>query len=252
MLYLVLSPSCLSQMEIPYLLNNSPDFFGEQPHDAHWATYELDGTTVDGEQGYFGTVRVHDDYWNIDDEDRAYYNFDVRNSMNLSKKDFDGLLHFNRKYRNCALLLHATNVEEIWAWSQGQYIKIIGAFMGNWENNLEYWAMREYNDIMEDDVNANYSTDNHKFPGIRGVVDTFIQKQRADVEWCKRLSHYCHYILSQDEWQKLEKLRLFWFKFVIKKPSSQWIDDYYFTFQRKQEYNVPRLVELRKEYARQK
>jgi len=252
MLYLIISPSCLSQMEIPYLLNNSPDFFGEQPHNEHWATYELNGKEVDGEHGYFGTVRVHDDYWNIDDEDKAYYNFNIRNSMHLSRENFEGLLHFVHKYENIALLLHATNVEEIFSWTQGLPIIVIGAYMGSWRNDLEYWAMREFNDIMEDDVNANYSEDNHNFPGIEGVVDAFEQKQRADDAWYRKLLGNCNALMEQEHWQRLERIHDIYSRFEITPPSSRWIQDYFTTFQNKQEYNIEALTELRNEYVRRK
>ena len=46
-LYLICSHSCLSQMEIPYLLNNSPMLHGESQAGEHWASYELDGKEVD-------------------------------------------------------------------------------------------------------------------------------------------------------------------------------------------------------------
>lgn len=252
MLYLIVSPSCLSQMEIPYLLNNSPDFFGEQPQDAHWAKYQLNDQEVDGETGVFGTVRVHDDYWNIDDEDRQYYNFNVRNSMHLSREDFQGLLHFIPKYKNIALLLHATNIQDIFAWSLEHRITVIGAYMGEWRNDLEYWAMREYNSIMEDDANANYSQEDHNFPGIAGVVDAFQQKQRADEAWYNKLLGNCNAPMEQEDWQRLERIPYIYDRFSITSPSQRWIQDYFKTFQSRQQYNIETLTQLRMEYARRK
>lgn len=240
-------------MEIPYLLNNSPDFFGEQPHNKHWATYELDGKIVDGETGYFGTVRVHDDYWNIDDEDKNFYNFKVRNNMKLTKKEFDGLKHFIPKYNNIALLLHAQNIEEIFEWSIAEDdILIIGAYMGSWRNDLEYWAMREFNSIMEDDVNANYSDDNHNFPGINGVVDSFINKKHVDSEWYDRLLGNCNAPMEQEQWQRLDYLHRIYDRFKLVPPSKKWLQSYFTTYQGKQDYNIERLTQLRKEYARRK
>jgi len=242
-------------MEIPYLLNNSPDFFGEQPHNAHWASYELNGETVDGETGHFGTVRVHDDYWHLDDEDRNYYNFNIRNNLKLSQADFDGFRHFVNKYENCALLLHAQNIEEIFRYVCRRLpddILVIGAYMGSWRNDLEYWAMREYNSIMEDDANANYSGVDHSFPGISGVVDAFEQKQRADDAWYRRLLGNCNAPMPQEHWQRLERIHDIYSRFEITPPSSRWIHDYFTTFQSKQEYNIETLTELRTEYARRK
>lgn len=242
-------------MELAYLLNNSPDFFGEQPHGSHWATYELNGETVDGETGVFGTVRVHDDYWHLDSEDRRYYNFNVRNSLKLSRADFEGFRHFTEKYDNCALLLHAQNVEEVYRYASRRLrdsITVIGAYMGIWRNDLEYWAMREYNTIMEDDANANYSGVDHRFPGIHGVVNAFAQKRRADNAWLQRLIHNTDYQFAQDNWQRLEQIPELYRKLGIQAPGARWIQDYYTTFQSRQEYNIPQLVELRMEHdARQ-
>ena len=47
-----------------------------------------------------------DDYRHTHDEDRVLYNFEVRNSLRLSKAQFYGLTTFNTpKYNNIALLL---------------------------------------------------------------------------------------------------------------------------------------------------
>ena len=92
-LYLICSHSCLSQMEVPYLLNNSPMLHGESQAGEHWASYELDGKEVDHEPGPLGKIRVHDDYWNISDEDREWYNYDIRNTMEISTEQLDGLLN---------------------------------------------------------------------------------------------------------------------------------------------------------------
>lgn len=250
MLYLVLSPSCISQMELVYLMNCSPDFFGEQPHNENWATYEINGETVDGENGYFGTVRVHDDYWNIDDEDRAWYNFEVRNSLRLSKAQFYGLTNLIPKYKNIALLLHAQNVEDIWDWSQQLDIKVVGAYMGTWSNNLEYWAMREFNDVMTDDANANYSDHEHRMLSIEHVVESFQHRSRADQEWWQMCLGSTHYTVSQETWQRLEYLPLVYERCQIAKPKVKWMKDYFTSFQSRQEYNVDRLTKLRNAYDR--
>ena len=45
--------------------------------------------------------------------------------------------------------------------------------MGVWANDLEYWAMREFNDVMTDDANANYSEYEHQMFGYQHVLDSF-------------------------------------------------------------------------------
>ena len=64
-LYLICSHSCMSQMEVPFLLNNSPNLWGSCDPDENWAEYDLPqlDTSIDCEPGPFGSVRVHDDYW---------------------------------------------------------------------------------------------------------------------------------------------------------------------------------------------
>ena len=249
MLYLILSPSCLSQMEVPYLINNSPDFMGEQPHDLHWASYEINGNTVDGEYGHFGTVRVHDDYWNIDNEDKQFYNFNIRNSMELSYEDYIALeKHFTNKYNNISLLLHADNIEEIYAWCNNTKVIIIGAAMGSWFNDLEYWAMREFNTVMEDDRNANYSDNNHVFINNDDVLDRFWHRKEADLSWRNRISSFADITLWQSDWCQFENISRIYQYLGITPPSRKWIKTYYTVFQDKQDYAVENLVALRKSY----
>ena len=161
-LYLICSHSCLSQMEVPYLLNNSPMLHGESQAGEHWASYELDGKEVDHEPGPLGKIRVHDDYWNISDEDREWYNYDVRNTMEISTEQLDGLLNLV-KDKSIAVLLHAQNYEDIWKWSRNLPVMMIRTSVDSWDGDIVSWAAREYNYLMEDDRNANYSDDDHYF-----------------------------------------------------------------------------------------
>lgn len=250
MLYIVVSPSCLSQMEVPYLLNCSPDFFGEQPHDKWWATYTLNDSEVDGELGEFGTVRVHDDYWHIDDTDRPYYNFEVRNSLELTHQQYLGLLNLIPRHKNIAVLLHAQNIQDIFAWSRTDDVMVIAAYMGDWENDIEYWAMREFNTIMQDDRNANYTSADHTYTDIASVVTAFNHRRNSDRDWRKRALGNCDRVISQPEWQRSEEIFWFWDHFGVTPESRTWCKQYFETFQSKQEYNVERLQQLRKEYNR--
>ena len=87
------------------------------------------------------------------DYEKQYYNFEIRNT----------LLRWSFKYfksKSVALLLHAHNTKDIWKWSRSNFAVVVNATIGDWDMNIENWAMREYNDIMEDDRNANYSGQN--------------------------------------------------------------------------------------------
>lgn len=240
-------------MEIPYLLNNSPDFFGEQPHGLHYAGYSLNGVDVDGESGPFGTVRVHDDYWAIDDEDKEYYNFNIRNQEELTSREYLPLVkHFTGKYKNIALLLHATNIEELCSW-YGEYpVFIVSAHMGNWDSNLEYWAMREFNDIMSDEANANYSTETHEFKDLNYVLDRFEHRINADLDWRSRCSAWAHYSLGQHIWCSESELYNVYNGCRVMQPSAEWMSGYYADLQSKQEYNVPALIQLREAWTKRR
>ena len=52
--------------------------------------------------------------------------------------------------------------------------------MDEWESNIVSWAAREYNYLMEDDRNANYSDDDHSWPGVDKIVDEFILKKKLN------------------------------------------------------------------------
>ena len=243
-LYLVCSHSCMSQMEIPYLLNNSPDLFGESKAGEHYAMYELDGEPIDHEPGPLGKVRVHDDYWNIIDEDNQWYNFDVRNALKITEEQLDGLLNLIED-KNIAVLLHAHNLEDIWAWSRAKPVIAINATIGDWDKNIEYWAMREYNYLMEDDRNANYSEAEHAWPGCLAVAEHFIARMHMDNEWAEKDADR---VITQVDWQRQPEIYNLWEKVGIASPSKEWIDAYVEDFQAHQEYNLDLLAELRETY----
>ena len=47
---------------------------------------------------------------------------------------------------------HAQNYKFIWKWSRNKLVIITSnTIIGDWDMDIENWAMREYNDIMEDD-----------------------------------------------------------------------------------------------------
>ena len=243
-LYLVCSHSCLAQMEIPYLLNNSPDLHGESKAGDHYATYNLNNESIDHEPGILGKVRCHDDYWNLTDQDKEYYNFEVRNELEIREDQLDALLNIVQD-KSIALLLHAHNINDIWKWSRNKYVVVINASIGNWDMDIENWAMREYNYIMEDDRNANYSNQDHSWPGSKQVVQDFIHKKNIDREWS---SHMCDVALQQADWMQSPDIYNLWEKVGIESPSKQWIDSYLQDIKSKQEYNTELLNELRLEY----
>jgi len=243
-LYLVLSRSCMNQMEIPYLLNNSPDLHGESGPGQHYAGYELDGKPIDHEPGPLGKVRVHDDYWNLTDEDKQYYNFDIRNELNISNEQLDDLLKISED-KSIALLLHAQNLDDIWAWSRDKPVIVVNAIITDWERNIETWAAREYNYLMEDDRNANFSGYDHVWPGCEEVAEEFIGRMHLD----KQISIMdCDRLIKQPQWMKAPEIYTLWETIGIKSPTTEWIDAYLKDYYEHQEFNVDLEVELRLAY----
>lgn len=245
-LYLVCSHSCMNQMEIPYLLNNSPDLHGTSGVGQDWAGYELDGKEIDHEPGPLGKVRVHDDYWNLDNEDKQWYNFDVRNTMTLTKEQYDGLLNLTDKY-SIALLLHAQNIDDVWQWSRNDPVIVINPIISEWEGNIESWAAREYNYLMEDDRNANYSGYDHAWPGCEEVAKMFKQRMAYDQEIAQRQSDR---LIKQPQWMRAPEIYTLWESVGISPPNKEWIDAYLEEYNSKQEHNVDLQIELREEYDR--
>lgn len=243
-LYLVCSHSCMSQMEIPYLLNNSPMLHGTSQAGEHWATYELNGEKVDHEPGKLGKIRVHDDYWNISDEDTQWYNYDVRNTMNITSDQLDGLLNLI-KDKSIAVLLHAQNYRDIWKWSRELPVVIIRTRIDEWDGNIVTWAAREYNYLMEDDRNANYSGDDHTWPGTQTIVDNFKSKVEFnnDIGDCEG-----DIILNQSQWLTISGLDTLWDTVGIDSPDQNWIHQYYEDYQNHQEINTELAKELTDAY----
>ena len=224
-LYLICSHSCISQMEVPYLLNNSPMLHGESQAGQHWASYELDGKAIDHEPGRLGKIRVHDDYWNISDEDSKWYNYDVRNAMEITTEQLDGLLNLIHDevdgcHKSIAVLLHAQNYRDIWKWSRNLPVVLIRTAIDEWDGNIVSWAAREYNHLMEDDRNANYSNDNHNWPGIEEIVNKYIAKVKYNNEIDEIEGDI---ILSQSQWSTLEGLDTLWDSIGIDTPDQNWI-----------------------------
>jgi len=248
-LYLICSHSCLSQMEVPYLLNNSPMLHGESQAGEHWASYELDGKEVDHEPGPLGKIRVHDDYWNISDEDREWYNYDVRNTMEISTEQLDGLLNLV-KDKSIAVLLHAQNYEDIWKWSRNLPVMMIRTSVDSWDGDIVSWAAREYNYLMEDDRNANYSDDDHSWPGVETIVDNFISKKKFNNGIYDENSPHDHgdILLHQSQWSTMSGLNTLWNCVGIESPDQNWIHQYYEDFQQHQEINEELAKELTDAY----
>ena len=240
-LYLVCSHSCMSQMEIPYLLNNSPELHGNSNPGEHYATYELNGEVVDGETGPLGTIRVHDDYWNINEVDVEWYNYEVRNTMNITEDQLNGLLNIIED-KSIALLLHAQNYDDIWAWSRDLPVIVIRTIVGDWEDNIVEWAAREYNTIMEDPRNANYSDADHSWPGVDGVASAFARRLELDND----IDEYtCDHLLTQSQWMTLNGLQSLWATVGIESPDNNWIHQYYEDFRNHQDINKELAEELK-------
>lgn len=244
-LYLICSHSCMAQMEIAYLLNNSPELYGESNAGENYATYQLDGKDIDYEPGILGKVRCHDDYWNLTDYEKQYYNFEIRNTLEIREDQLDGLLNIS-KSKSVALLLHAHNTKDIWRWSRKNYAVVVNATIGDWDMDIENWAMREYNDIMEDDRNANYSEQNHIFPGTQDVILNFVHKMRIDREWKDKNSF--DYSIEQVDWMRSPEIYNLWEKVGLQPPSKKWVDEYLIDIKSKQEYNTQLLNDIRLEY----
>ena len=234
----------MSQMEIPYLLNNSPMLHGDSQAGEHWAGYELNGEQIDHEPGPLGKIRVHDDYWNISDEDNKWYNYDVRNTMSITTEQLDGLLNLVTD-KSISVLLHAQNYEDIWKWSRGHPVLLVRTAIDEWDGNIVSWAAREYNYLMEDDYNNNHSEYNHAWPGVEEIVDQYVAKIKynneiRDVE--------ADIILNQSQWLTLSGLETLWDTVGIDSPEQAWIQQYYEDYQSHQEIDHKLAKELTDAY----
>ena len=234
----------MAQMEIPYLLNNSPELHGTSSAGEHYATYQLDDKNIDHEPGILGTVRCHDDYWNLSEEDSKYYNFEIRNELEIREDQLDELLNIVQD-KSIALLLHAQNYKFIWKWSRNKPVIIINTIIGDWDMDIENWAMREYNDIMEDDRNANYSGVDHTWPGCKEVAQNFLKQKNIDKDILELESDV---LLTQADWMQASQIYKLWDKVKLMSPEKEWIDAYIQDIKSKQQYNTELLSELRVEY----
>ena len=244
-LYLVCSRSCMNQMEIPYLLNNSPDLHGESKAGEHYAEYMLNGESIDHEPGPLGKVRVHDDYWNLtSSEKEQYYNFDIRNELEITEEQLDGLLNLIED-KSIALVLHAQNLDFVFEWSRAKPVILINAVIGDWDRNIETWAAREYNYLMEDDENANFSGYDHVWPGSPEVANEFISRMHMDRELEDEDTDR---LIKQEQWMKRPEIYTLWDTVGITPPDKEWIDAYIEDYDAHQEFNLELEAELRLEY----
>ena len=244
-LYLICSHSCMSLMEVPYLLNNSSMLHGNSTAGEHWAGYELNGEQIDHEPGPLGKIRVHDDYWNISDEDSKWYNYDVRNTMEITKEQVDGLSNLITD-KSIAILLHAQNYEDIFAWTRGLPVLLVRTAIDEWDGNIVSWTAREYNYLMEDDKNANYSGYDHTWPGIDTIVDRYATSKKYSCETGDNPTS--DLVLNQSQWLTLAGLNTLWDSVGIDAPDQAWIDAYYKDYQEHQEINAELAKELTDAY----
>jgi hypothetical protein len=244
-LYIVCSHSCMSQMELAYLLNNSLDIEGTTDPELNWATYELNGATIDHEPGPFGDVRVHDDYWNIDLNEREYYNFDVRNTMHITPDQLDKMYELATIRGTLCLLIHAHNTDDVMAWAQDKDATVIITAIGKWERDIELWTMREFNYLMQDEHNANYSDDDHSLEDIDAIVEQYIHRVHIDKEWQQKS---CDLLIYQSEWQRAPDIYGLWDKVGLESPGKEWIDNYLDVFYNKQRFETEKLQKLREAF----
>jgi len=244
-LYLICSHSCISQMEIPYLLNNSPTLHGDSQAGEHWAGYELNGEQIDHEPGPLGKIRVHDDYWNISNEDSKWYNYDVRNTMEITTDQLDGLLNLVTD-KSIAVLLHAQNYQDIWRWSRDHPVLLVRTAIDEWDGNIVSWAAREYNYLMEDDNNNNHSGYDHSWPGVDEIVEQYIAKVKYNNEIAKNDNSDA--VLNQSQWLTLSGLDTLWNTVGIDSPDQAWIQQYYEDYQTHQDINNELAKELTDAY----
>jgi len=235
----------MSQMEIPYLLNNSAMLHGNSTAGNHWASYELDGKEIDHEPGPLGKIRVHDDYWNISDEDKKWYNYDVRNTMEITTEQLDGLLNLVTD-KSISVLLHAQNYKDIWRWSRGHPVLLIRTAIDEWDGNIVSWAAREYNYLMEDDYNNNHSEYDHTWPGVKGIVDEYVAKVKYNNE--DIVNDNSDIQLKQSQWLTLSGLETLWDTVGVDSPDQAWIQQYYKDYQSHQEINHELAKELTDAY----
>jgi hypothetical protein len=231
-------------MEIPYLLNNSPDLHGKSGPGEHWAGYELNGEEVDHEAGPLGKIRVHDDYWNLDDDDKKWYNYDIRNEMKISEEQLNGLLNISNRY-SIALLLHAQNFEEVWKWSRTQNVIIVNPIISQWSEAVQTWAAREYNYLMEDEKNANFSGYDHVWPGTQEVAKMFVERMKYDNVISGRDTDR---LITQPQWMTTPEIYTLWESVGIESPSREWIDAYIKDYNEHQEYDINKVNQLKDAY----
>lgn len=238
----------MSQMEIPFLINSSPDLGGPHDYEDHWATYELNGESIDHEPGIFGKVRVHDDYWNIDHDEREYYNFEIRNNMYITTDQLDKMRQLAHIKQGISLLSHCAvdNVKVVMDWAEDKDdVCVITTAIGTWERDIELWAMREFNFLMEDDRNANYSKADHSLTDIHDVLVAYRHRIDVDMQWRNEPSDV---LLYQTDWQTLQGLKGMYSKLGISAPSNIWLENYLNNFYSKQEFNEELLMELAQEW----
>ena len=147
-------------------------------------------------------------------------------------------------------MLHAQNYEDIWQWSRNLPVIMIRTSVDNWDGDIVSWAAREYNYLMEDDRNANYSDDDHSWPGIETIVDNFISKKQFNNGVHDEDAPHNHgdILLQQSQWSTMSGLNTLWDSVGIDKPDQNWIHQYYEDFQNHQEINQELAKELTDAY----
>jgi hypothetical protein len=168
--------------------------------------------------------------------------------MHISEEQLNGLLNISKKY-SIALLLHAQNYDDIWSWSRTQNVIIVNPVISHWEENVNTWAAREYNYLMEDDRNANFSGVDHVWPGTNEVAKTFIERMKFDDDIA---TWNCDRLIKQPQWMRTPEIYTLWKSAGLESPSTEWIDNYIADYTAHQEHEQTLINELKEAYnARQ-
>lgn len=105
-IYLVCTRAAISASALTYIINQSPNFYNIA-HENLWGIETSD---------QFGTAYTINDWWNIPPTFNNIYNFEFRNTNNLTKNQLLDVVEFWDKFdteKSICLFTHAVNIKEI-------------------------------------------------------------------------------------------------------------------------------------------
>ena len=89
------------------------------------------------------------------------------------------------------------------------YPVMIRTRIDEWDGDIVSWAAREYNYLMEDDKNANYSEDDSVgYRGVETIVDNFIARKKFTNDIDE--DNPGDVLLEQSQWTTLNGLDTLW------------------------------------------